>query len=85
MAEEGARLNVTLAPEQREKLSRIAARAHVRDGTLASSLLARAIEDADPDADSIAALLERIPGAWERVEAGVADALAGRTTHFDTR
>lgn len=85
MAEEGVRLNVTLAPEQREKLARIAARAHVRDGTVASSLLARAIEDADPDADTIAALLERIPGAWERVEAGVADARAGRTTPFDSR
>lgn len=82
MAEESIRLNVTLPAEQGEKLSRIAARAHVREGTLASSLLSQAIEAADPDAPSLLALLDRIPGAWERIDAGVADARAGRTVPF---
>lgn len=83
MAEESIRLNVTLPAEQGEKLSRIAARVHVREGTLASSLLSQAIDEADPDTSSILALLDRIPGAWERIEAGVADARAGRTVPFD--
>jgi hypothetical protein len=82
MAEDSIRLNVTLAPEQGEKLSRIAARAHVREGTLASSLLSQAIEEADPDATNILGLLDRIPGASERIEAGVADARSGRTIPF---
>jgi hypothetical protein len=82
VADDSIRLNVTLAAEQSEKLSRIAERAHVREGTLASSLLSRAIEEADPDAANILALLDRVPGAWERIDAGVADARAGRTAPF---
>jgi len=82
MAEESVRLNVTLAPEVGEKLARIAARTHVREGTIASSLLTQAIEDADPDADRILALLDRIPGAWERIESGIADVRAGTTIPF---
>jgi hypothetical protein len=82
MAEESIRLNVTLAPEHGEKLARIAARTHVREGTIASSLLSQAIDGADLDAAQIVALLDRIPGAWERIEAGIADARAGRTIPF---
>jgi hypothetical protein len=82
MAEDSIRLNVTLPPEAGEKLARIAARTHVREGTIASSLLTQAIEDADPDAKQIAALLDRIPGAWERIEAGIEDVRAGRTIPF---
>lgn len=85
MAESSVRLNVTLTSEQSEKLSRIARRTHVREGTLASSLLSRAIDEADPDADQIVALLDRIPGAWERIDTGVADVRAGRTVPFGTR
>lgn len=82
MAEESIRLNVTLPAEQGEKLTRIAERTHVREGTLASSLLTRAIDEADPDPASILELLDRIPGAKERIETGIADARAGRTTSF---
>lgn len=83
MPEDSVRLNVTLPRDVGRKLARIAERTHVRQGTVASSLLARAVEDADPDATQIAALLDRIPGAWERIEAGIADARAGRTVPFD--
>lgn len=82
MAQESIRLNVTLSPEHGEKLMRIAERTHVREGTLASSLLSQAIDDADPDAAGIVALLDRIPGAWDRIEAGIEDARAGRTVPF---
>jgi hypothetical protein len=85
MADDSVRLNVTLAPEHGKKLARIAARTHVREGTIASSLLSQAIDAADPDAAQIVALLDRIPGAWERIEAGIADARAGRTTPFGSK
>ena len=85
MADESIRLNVTLSPEHGEKLARIARRTHVREGTLASSLLSHALDEADPDAAQIVALLDRIPGAWERIEAGVTDAQAGRTVPFGAR
>jgi predicted transcriptional regulator len=81
--EESIRLNVTLAPAYGERLARMAARTHVREGTLASSLLAQAIDDADPDASHIVALLDRVPGAWERVATGIADAHAGRIVPLD--
>lgn len=83
MADETVRVNVTLPLEYGEKLNRLAERTHIREGTIASSLLAQAIDDADPDATQIVQLLERIPGAWERIERGIADARAGRTVPLD--
>jgi predicted transcriptional regulator len=85
MAQDTVRLNVTLSPEHGEKLSRIARRTHVREGTLASSLLSQAIDEADPDASRIVALLDRIPGAWDRIDAGIEDARAGRTVPFSPK
>ena len=81
--EESVRLNVTLSPEIGARLARLAERTHVREGTIASSLLSQAIEDADLDASQIVELLDRIPGAWERIDAGVADVRAARTVPFD--
>ena len=83
MPEDTVRVNVTLAAEYGEKLSRLAERTHVREGTLASSLLSQAIDEADVDARQIVELLDRIPGAWERVERGIEDAHAGRTIPLD--
>jgi hypothetical protein len=83
--EDSVRLNVTLSAEHGEKLARIARRTHVREGTLASSLLSHAIEEADPDAERIVELLDRIPGAWDRIEAGITDARSGRTIPFGDR
>jgi hypothetical protein len=85
VAEDSVRLNVTLAPEYGEKLARIAKRTHVREETIASFLLTRAIDGADPDAGQIVSLLDRIPGAWGRIDAGVYDARAARTTPFGNR
>jgi hypothetical protein len=76
------RLNVTLAAAQAEKLSRIAQRTRVPEDTLASSLLSHAIEEADPDAANILAVFDCTPGAWQRIEIGLADARAGRTVPF---
>jgi predicted transcriptional regulator len=85
VAGETVRLNVTLTPEIGEKLARIAKRMRMREGTIASSLLSQAIDEADPDAAHIVALLDGIPGAWDRIDAGVADARAGRTVPFGQR
>ena len=60
------RLNVTLDGEHAERLSRLAERAHVQEGTLARSLLSRAIDDADLDAEHVVEILDGIPGALER-------------------
>lgn len=73
------RLNITLDESHAAKLSQLAARVHVNEGTLARSLLSAAIEDADPDADTVVAVLEGIDGAWERAQTGRRQADEGDT------
>jgi hypothetical protein len=78
-----SRLNVTLDAEHAARLARLAERTHVQEGTLARSLLSSAIEDADPDARDVAALLDGIPGAHERAQLGLERARAGETIPLD--
>ena len=77
------RLNVTLAPEYAAKLSRLAERTHVQEGTLARSLLSSALDEADPDPRPITALLAGIPGAYEDALLGLKQAEAGETITLD--
>jgi hypothetical protein len=77
------RLNVTLDPEHAARLARLAERTHVQEGTLARSLLSTAIEDADPEARDIAALLDGIPGAYERARLGLDRARTGDKLSLD--
>jgi hypothetical protein len=78
-----SRINVSLDEEYAAKLSRLAERMHVQEGTLAKSLLSRALDGADPDADDIVALLDAIPGAYSRTQEGVAQARRGEGTPLD--
>jgi hypothetical protein len=73
------RLNVTLDSEHATRLARLAKRMHVQEGTLARSLLSIALDEADPDARSVASLLDGIPGAYERAQQGLERALNGET------
>lgn len=77
------RLNITLDEEQAAKLSRLAARVHVNEGTLARSLLASAIDNADPDPAGVVAVLDGIDGAWERAQLGDRQAKSGETISLD--
>lgn len=73
------RLNITLDDEHAGKLARLAARVHVNEGTLARSLLASAIDDADPEADTVVSVLDGIDDAWERAQLARQQAAAGDT------
>lgn len=73
------RINITLDAEHASKLARSAARAHVNEGTLARSLLSSAIDAADPDADTVVAVLDGIDGAWDRAQLGRRQAASGET------
>lgn len=66
-----SRINLSLDPEYSEKLSRLAKRMHVQEGTLAKSLLSTALDGADPEAAHIVRLLDAIPGAYERTQEGI--------------
>jgi len=67
-------VNVTLDAEHALKLKRLAERTHTNEGTLARSLLSTALDDADPDPRNVAALLDSIPGAYERATSGLDEA-----------
>ena len=80
MAAPAKRINVTLDDKHAGKLARLAERTHVQEGTLARSLLATELDDADPDAARITEILDAIPGAWERTQEGLAQAARGEGT-----
>ncbi len=73
------RYNIQLDEEYTARLEALAARTHIQAGTLARALLSSAIDQADPDAETITQILDAIPGAFERHQQGRADAREGRT------
>jgi len=79
----GNRFNVLLDDEHAARLHRLADRTYINPGTLARSLLSAALDQADPDAATITLLLDSIPGARDRAEAGLADVAAGRVMSLD--
>ena len=79
MARDPYRINVTLDAEHAARLTRLAERTHLQEGTLARSLLSHAIDEADVDPRHAADLLDGIAGAYERALRGLADAHDGRT------
>jgi hypothetical protein len=83
MARDAYRLNVTLSEEHAEKLARLAERTHVREGTLARSLLSTALDEADADPRRVVELLDVIPGVYERALVGLGHARGGRTVALD--
>ena len=66
-----------------EKLGRMAEQAYTQEGTLARSLLSRAIDEADLDGDSMVDLLDGIPGALERARLGREQGRGGKTIPLD--
>ena len=82
-AQSSDRVNVVLDEEHAAKLRRLAERTHVNPGTIARSLLSSALDDADPDARNVTALLDSIPGAFERAERGREEAQAGLGTRLE--
>jgi hypothetical protein len=83
MERPGCRLIVTLDPEHAARLAQLAARTDVQEGALAGSLLSAAIDQVDPFPDNIAAVLDGIPGLYERVMESLARGRAGETIPLD--
>lgn len=76
-------INVMLNPEHAARLERLARLAGVPEGTLARSLLAKAIEESDPDGRDILAILDGIPSAYEHAIQSLEQADAGETIALD--
>ncbi len=56
-----------LDEEHARRLKRMAEQSHAAEGTLARSLLSRAIDDAEIDGGTIVEVLDGIPAARERI------------------
>jgi hypothetical protein len=78
MSKPSNRVNVVLDDVHFLKLRRLAERTHTNPGTLARSLLSSALEDADPDPRNVTALLDAIPGAFDRAARGAQEAQSGK-------
>lgn len=76
--ERSTRINLQLDEEHAIKLARVAERLYLQPGTAGRSLLYTILDQIEPDAVTITALLDAIPGAWQQAQAGVADVAAGR-------
>ena len=77
------RFNVILDDEHAAKLHALADRTYVNPGTIARSLLSTALDQAAPDPDSVTALLDAIPGAYESALDGRTALWSGRTTPLE--
>lgn len=77
------RLNVTLDEHAARKLAAMALRMHVNEGTLARSLLTTAIDESEPNAANLVALLDVIPGSWRDAQVGWRQAQEGDTIPLD--
>ena len=77
------RLDLTIEDAHAEKLRRLAEARNVDENTLAESLLSAALDDNDLPDQEMTDILDRIPGAWERVDKGLAEARAGLGTELD--
>ena len=81
--EQGKRINVMLDEEHAARLNEMAARMYAQPGTIARSLLSNAIDQVDTEATTITAILDAIPGAWDRTQEGLTDVRAGRVVPLD--
>ncbi len=77
------RINFTLDDEHARKLTRLAELTHIQEEKLACSLLSMALDDADSDAGHIIRILDAIPGAWQRTQEGLAEAVRGEAIPLD--
>jgi len=77
------RFNVLLDDEHAAKLYSLADRTYVNPGTIARSLLSTALDQADPDPESVSALLDAIPGAYESALEGRRALRGGRVVRLE--
>lgn len=77
------RINVTLDEEHAQRLAFLAERANLQEGTMARSLLSRAIDSVDLDPDSISSILDRVDGAFDRVQAASRQIRNGESIPLD--
>lgn len=81
----GSAVVVELDDAHAARLTELAERVHLSRDLVAHSLLSTALDQRDPDADVLSAVLDAIPGAWEQAQQGLAEIKAGRGVRLEER
>lgn len=77
------RFNVLLDDDHAAKLYALAERTYLQPGALARSLLSAVLDQAEVEGIAMTAVLDAIPGAWDRIAEGMTDAKEGRFVALD--
>ena len=76
-------IRLDLDDESAARLAALAERAHAQQDDVAVTLLAEALAEIEREPADMAPMLDRIPGAWERMQLGREQAGRGETVGLD--
>jgi plasmid stability protein len=76
-------IHLDLDDESAARLAALAARAHAQQDDLAVTLLSEALAELERDPADVVAALDRVPGAWKRMQFGRKQAGSGETVGLD--
>jgi hypothetical protein len=76
-------IHLDLDDESAARLAALAERAHAQQDDLAVTLLSEALAGLEREPTDIASVLDRVPGAWERMQLGREQTARGETVGLD--
>jgi hypothetical protein len=76
-------IHLDLDDESAARLAALAERAHAQQDDLAVTLLSEALAELEREPTEITSALDRVPGAWERMQLGREQSLRGETVGLD--
>lgn len=76
-------IRLDLDDEAAARLAALAQRAHAQQDELAVTLLSEVLEELEREPIDMAAVLDRIPGSWERMQLGREQTRKGETIGLD--
>jgi hypothetical protein len=76
-------IHLDLDEESAARLAALAERAHAQQDDLAVTLLSEALAELERDATEVVSVLDRVPGAWERMRLGREQSAFGETVGLD--
>ena len=76
-------IRLDLDDESAARLAAVAARAHAQQDDLAVTLLSEALAQLEREPAEVASMLDRVSGAWERMQLGREQIARGETVGLD--
>ena len=76
-------IHLDLDDESAARLAALAERAHAQQDVLAVTLLSEALAELEREPADVVSVLDRVPGAWERMQLGREQSACGETVGLD--